>query len=86
MNALIQQKKKVDEWEVECRMLKNLVINIIKDSQSTTLNKIMSINYEYDDLREEDIVYQILESMDLEKQDPLPLTRNEEEAINLHDF
>jgi hypothetical protein len=61
-------------------------MNMRKDSQSTTLNKIMSINYEYDDLKEEDIVYQILEDMDLEKQDPLQLIRNEEEAINIDDF
>jgi len=44
INHLVQQRQKLDVLEAKCSMLKNLVINLNKDSHSTTSNHRMSIN------------------------------------------
>lgn len=86
MNSPVQKKQKVDELEADCRMLRNMVINMSKDSQSEALNRRMSITSGQVDLMEEDTVYQMPEDMDLKKQTSLPSNHGQEEAISHHVF
>lgn len=71
MNSVVQQKQKVDELEAEWRLLRNMVINLSKDMQSAASNQRISINSGQAELKEEDTVYQMLEDMDLKKQNSI---------------
>jgi hypothetical protein len=57
MNTLVQQKHKNNEVEVECSMLKNMVINISNFSHSIASNHIMSTIFVQEDPEEEDKVH-----------------------------
>jgi peptidoglycan hydrolase CwlO-like protein len=71
MSLLVQQKKKLDVLEAECNMLRNLVLNLHKDSLSTTSNHQISINSAREDPKEEETVHQSKEAMDVDQQTSL---------------
>jgi len=80
MNTLVQQKKNIDVLEVECNMLRNMVINLSKDSNFITSNHMMSTNYIQANLKEEDTIHERMEDMDLGNHNALPSNLKQEEA------
>jgi len=64
---LIHQKKRINILEDECNMVRNLALNLHKQSHSATSNNqaydnSMKMNY-----KEEEIVHQLNEPMNLEQ-------------------
>lgn len=86
MNTLVQQKQKIDELEVECNMLRNMIINLSKDSHSAASNHRMPTNSLQADPKEEDTVHQMLKDMGNENQNSLSTNHGKEEANSSHAF
>jgi hypothetical protein len=86
MNTLVRQKQKIDVLEVECNMLRNMVINLTKDSHSVASNHKMSTNSIQVDLKEEHTVHHMMEDMDLGNHNSLPTNLGQEEANSHHVF
>jgi hypothetical protein len=59
----VQQKQKIDVLEAECNMLRNMVINLSKDSHFAASNHRMSTNFVQADLKEEDTIHQMMEDI-----------------------
>jgi len=62
-------------------MLRNMVINLGKDSYSKTSNKRISINYVQEHLKEEEILHQLKDNMEIEEQNFLPSNVGWEETF-----
>jgi hypothetical protein len=58
MNTLVQEKQQIDTLEVECNMLRNMVLNLSKGSQSAASNHGMSTNSTQVEFKEEDTIHQ----------------------------
>jgi hypothetical protein len=54
-------KAKIDSLEAECNMLRNLVLNLSKGSQSIASNYRMSTNFIHPELKEDDTIHQMLQ-------------------------
>jgi hypothetical protein len=67
-------------------MLRNMVINLSKDSHLATSNHIISTNSVQADLKEEDTMHKMLEDMDLKNQNSLSTHHGKEEANSFHVF
>jgi hypothetical protein len=67
MSLLVQKKKKMDKIEEKCSMLQNIVLNLHKESLSTTSNHHISINLAQVDPNVEDIVHQFKEVMEVDQ-------------------
>jgi hypothetical protein len=65
MSTLVQLKHQISTLEVECNMIRNLVVNLCKDAQSGASNQRLSINSGHGELKEEDIVHQLIEDMEI---------------------
>jgi hypothetical protein len=76
MNTLAQQKQQIDSSEAMCNMLRNLVLKLIKISQSTTSNHKISTN----------IIHQMLEDMDIGNQESHSTYLGLEEENSHHIF
>jgi hypothetical protein len=67
-------------------MLWNLALNLQKDSLSSASNNKVLVNYAQAEFKEEEMVHQLKESMDIEQQhSPLSYVGHEE-ANSLHVF
>jgi hypothetical protein len=72
---VIQQKRKIEKLEVEYIMLQQLVINLVRCSQSIFSHKRMSGGSTYEGTKEEESIQQVhgdveMEFMDLEIRPP----------------
>lgn len=67
-------------------MLRNLVLNLSKGSQSAASNYRMSTNSVHTELKEDDTVHQMLEDMDIGNQESHPTNLGLEEADSYHVF
>jgi hypothetical protein len=67
-------------------MLRNMVSNLSKGSHSIASNHRMSVNSIQEGLKEEDIVHQMMEDMDLGNQDSHLSNIGQDEANNHHIF
>jgi hypothetical protein len=90
MNNLVQQKQKIDKQkidvlEIECNTLRNMIIDLSKDSHSAASSHRMSTNSVQADF-EEDTAHQMMEDMDLGNQNSLPSKIGQEEANSHHVF
>jgi hypothetical protein len=86
METLLQQKRQIQVLEAECSMLRNMVCNLNKGSQSVASNFRMSMNYVPDEPKEEETIHQMLEDMDLGNQESQPTNIGQDEAHNKHVF
>jgi len=71
MNLLGQQSQKLDVFEVEWSMLRNLVINLNNDSHSITWNHGILINSAQVDYNEDETMHQMKDDMDIEQPNSL---------------
>jgi hypothetical protein len=76
----------MDILEAECNMLRNIALNLHKDSLSTASNNKTSTNSTHVEVQEEEIMHQIKDPMDIEKQHSPHWDVNQDEATNLHVF
>jgi hypothetical protein len=72
--------------EIECNMLRNLAVNLIKDPHSSASNNMMFFNFVQADFNEEETIHQIKYAMDIERHNSLPYNVGQEEANNQHVF
>lgn len=79
-------KSQIQVLEAECSMLRNMVCNLNKGSQSAAFNFKMSVNSVPDDPKEEETIHQILEDMDLGNQASQHTNIIQDEAHNKHVF
>lgn len=86
MNLLVRQRQKIDVLEAESSMLRNVVINLAKDFQSTASNQRISINSVQEDLKEEETIHQLKDDMEIEQQNSLPSNVGQEEPYSHHVF
>ena len=63
-----------------------MVFNLHKDAQSGASNQKMSMNSGQGELKEEDIVHQLIEDTKIMKHDSIPTNIGMEEATNCHIF
>jgi hypothetical protein len=63
--SLYSLEEKNQYIEVECNMLRNMVVNLNKDMHSTTSTKKKIVNSSHANLKEEEIVHQLKDEMDI---------------------
>jgi hypothetical protein len=66
-------------------MLRNIVVNLNKDSHATTSNQIMLINLVQSNFKEEERMHQMKDDMDIGQQNS-PSNVGQEESINHYVF
>jgi hypothetical protein len=81
MNLLVQQKKWLDILEVECNMLRNLALNLRRDSLSSASNDKDPTIPSHAKQKDEDMVHQLKEPMDIELQHS-PYSEAGQEEVN----
>lgn len=67
-------------------MLRNMVCNLNKGSQSTASNFRMSVKFVPDKPKKEETVHQMLEDMDLDNQDSQPTNIGQDEVCSKRVF
>jgi len=86
MGTLVQLKQKISILEVECDVIRNLVVNLCKDAQSRASSYRLSTNSGHGVPKEEDIVHGLLGNMEIGEQESIPTKLGLEEAIRHHIF
>jgi len=61
MSTLVQLKHQITILEVECDMIRNLVVKMCKDAQYGASNKRLFVNSGHREPKEEDIVHKLIE-------------------------
>jgi hypothetical protein len=72
--------------EVECNMLRNMVINLSKGDQSRDLNKVKLVNSNCEGMKEEETMHQLHEDMEIIKQELDPVNATMEEETKSRSF
>jgi hypothetical protein len=80
MATLLQQKRQIQVLEAKCSMLRNMVCNLNKSSQSAACNFRMSVKSVPDEPKEEETVHQMLEDMDMGNQGSQPTNIGQDEV------
>jgi hypothetical protein len=86
MNTMVQHKQQNKFLEENFSILTNMVNNLSKGSHSTTSNHRLSMNSIQEDLKEEYIVHQMKEDMDLSNYDCHLSGIGQDEANKNHIF
>lgn len=74
----------MDIFEVECNMLRNLVVNLHKDTPSTASNNRATDNSVHTGLKEDEIVHQVKDPMEIETQNSPHTDEGQDEVDILH--
>jgi hypothetical protein len=61
----LQQKQQIATLEAECSLFRNMVVNLRKDAQLGASNQRMSMSSRRGELKEEDIVHQLIKDMEI---------------------
>lgn len=80
MATLLQQKRQIQVLKAKCSMLRNMVCNLNKSSQSAASNFRMSVKSVPDEPKEEETVHQMLEDMDMGNQGSQPTNIGQDEV------
>ena len=64
MGKSIQQKKQIATLEIECNMLRHPNVNLHKETQEGASNQQVFMNSSEGELKEENIVHQLIENME----------------------
>ena len=86
MGSLVQLKKKIVVLNVECGMLRNIIVHLSKDDYVVASNQRVSIHLGHREPKEEDTMHQLFQDMEIGEEECMPTNIGLEESIRCHIF